>query len=94
MNLKIECFFENDAMCGSWSSNEFYEVSQVRHQLMAVYSILIAGQRREVKKIMTYKQSWMQSNYYEPIQRLEYAFNQQRRRQLAEQVLSDACIIS
>jgi hypothetical protein len=81
-------------MCGSWSSNEFYEVSQVRHQLMAVYSILIAGQRREVKKIMTYKQSWMQSNYYEPMERLEYAFNLQRRRHLAEQVLSDACIIS
>ncbi|CAF1383249.1 unnamed protein product [Adineta steineri] len=87
-------FFENDDMCGYGSSNAFYKITQVRNQLMTVSSILIAGQRRNVKKIMTYKQSWMQNNYYEPMQYLEYEYNLQRRQQAAEQILSEACIIS
>jgi hypothetical protein len=92
-------FFENDALCGPRSSNEFYEISEVRHQLMAVHSIIIAGQRRDVKKIMTYKQSWMQYFYHGPMQRLAYELELQRRRQLAGQILrqqiqSEACTIS
>jgi hypothetical protein len=87
-------FFESDALCGPSLRNQFYEVTKVRHQVVAAHSIIIAGQRRQVKKIMAYKQSWMQYCYYEPMRRLEYAFNQQRRQQIAEQVLSEACIIS
>jgi hypothetical protein len=87
-------FFESDALCGPSLRNQFYEVTKVRHQVVAAHSIIIAGQRRQVKKIMAYKQSWMQYYYYEPMRRLEYAFNQQRRQQIAEQVLSEACIIS
>ncbi|CAF1279259.1 unnamed protein product [Adineta steineri] len=40
------------------------------------------------------RQSWMQKNYYEPMQYLEYEYNLQRRQQSAEQILSEACIIS
>ncbi|CAF1057054.1 unnamed protein product [Rotaria sordida] len=92
-------FFENDALTGPGSGNEFYEISQVRFQLMAVNAIVIAGQRRQVKRIMTYKRSWMQANYYGPMQRLTYQYNLQRRRQaveeaLRQQIQSGACIIS
>ena len=89
-----EIFFENDAMCGNRSSNKFYEVSQVRHRLLAAHAIVIAGQTRQVKKIMAYKQSWMQYYYYEPMERLEYEINQIRRQQVAERILSDVCAIS
>ncbi|CAF1277076.1 unnamed protein product [Rotaria magnacalcarata] len=75
-------FFHSDELCGD-SGNKFYELSQVRHQLLAVQSIVIAGQTRHVKKIMTYRMSWIQSNYIEPVKRLASYFNQQRERQLA-----------
>ena len=89
-----EVFFENDAMCGYGSNNKFYEVSQVRHRLLTANSITIAGQTRQVKKIMAYKQAWMQSFYYGPMQRLEYEYNQLRRQQIAEEILSEPCIMS
>ncbi|CAF3991187.1 unnamed protein product [Rotaria magnacalcarata] len=44
-------FFNSPALCGN-SSNKFYEISQVRNQLLAVSSIVIAGQSRRVNKIM------------------------------------------
>ena len=62
-------FFHSDALCGD-SLNKFYESSQVPNQLLAVQSILIAGQTRQVKKIMTYRMSWIQNNYLEPKKRL------------------------
>jgi hypothetical protein len=62
-------FFHSDELCGD-SSNEFYRINQVRHQLLAAESIVIAGQVREVNQIMTYKMSWMRNNYFEPMERL------------------------
>ena len=62
-------FFRSDALCGN-SSNKFFEISQVSHQLLAVQSIVIAGQRRRVNKIMTYKMSWMHDYYFGPMRRL------------------------
>ncbi|CAF3428789.1 unnamed protein product [Rotaria socialis] len=44
-------FFNSPALCGN-SSNKFYEISQVRNQLLAVSSIVISGQSRRVNKIM------------------------------------------
>ncbi|CAF1043978.1 unnamed protein product [Rotaria sp. Silwood1] len=75
-------FFHSDELCGD-SGNKFYELSQIRHQFLAVQSIVVAGQTRHVKKIMTYKMSWIQNNYVEPVKRLAYYFNQQRERQIA-----------
>lgn len=66
-------FFESDALCGN-SSNKFYEISQVSHNLLAVSSIIIAGRSRQVKQIMTYKMSWMRNNYLEPMLRLAQRF--------------------
>lgn len=99
-------FFQSDELCGD-SSNKFYELSQVRHQLLAVQSIFIAGQTRHVKKIMTYKMSWIQAYYAEPVKNLAAYFNQQRQRQIAaararsarltysyQNAPSDSCVIS
>ncbi|CAF4091830.1 unnamed protein product [Rotaria magnacalcarata] len=62
-------FFNSPALCGN-SSNKFYEISQVRNQLLAVSSIVIAGQSRRVNKIMVYKRTWMMENFANPILRL------------------------
>ena len=71
-------FFDNDALCGS-SGNKFYEISQVRHIVGAVGSVVIAGQRRQATSIMAYKMSWMRANYLGPMSRLADRFNPQRR---------------
>jgi len=62
-------FFHKRELCTEFS-NEFYEISQARHQLTAAESIIIADRTYQVTKIMAYKMSWMQKNYLEPIQRL------------------------
>ncbi len=62
-------FFQSDALCGN-SSNKFWEISQVSHQLMAVRSIVVAGRTRRVNKIMAYTMPWMHSYYFGPMQRL------------------------
>ncbi|CAF1242395.1 unnamed protein product [Rotaria sordida] len=82
---------KSDALCGD-SGNEFYEFSQIRHQLMAVRSILIAGRTRQVNKIMTYKLSWMRNNYFGPMNRLADRFNPQRR--LIRAMVESDCVIS
>ncbi|CAF1095215.1 unnamed protein product [Rotaria sp. Silwood1] len=89
--LDDKVFFHSDALCGN-SSNEFYEFSQIRHQLMAVRSILIAGRSRQVNKIMAYKLSWMQNNYFGPMSRLADRFNPQRR--LMRAMVESDCVIS
>ncbi|CAF1067791.1 unnamed protein product [Adineta steineri] len=71
-------FFESDAMCGS-SGNNFFEISQVQNRLGVVGSILIAGRTRRVTSIMTYKMSWMRTNYFGPMSRLADRFNPERR---------------
>lgn len=67
-------FFNSPALCGN-SSNKFYEISQVSNRLLAVSSILIAGQTRRVNSIMTYKMSWMTKYYAEPMLRLARFFS-------------------
>ncbi|CAF1289663.1 unnamed protein product [Rotaria sp. Silwood1] len=85
-------FFNAPDLCPD-SSNAFYNVGQVRRQLMVVQSIVIAGQSRRVTKIMAYKQIWMRTYYYEPMQRLNNRFVEERQ---AEQLraMSEACTIS
>jgi len=78
-------FFQKDALCIEYS-NEFYEISQVSSQLVAVRSIVIAGRTRRVNKIMAYKMSWMQSYYLEPMRRQAQRFSRKKR--------SSSCVIS
>ena len=88
-------FFNSPQLCPD-ASNEFYEIGQVRHQIMVVQSIIIGGQQRRVKKIMAYKQSWMQNNYYQPMRSLAFRFSPEGQRQeaLRRQLISQACTIS
>jgi hypothetical protein len=71
-------FFQSDALCIN-SSNEFYEISQVSSQLVAASSIIIAGRTRRVNKIMTYKLTWMQNYYLEPMRRQAQRFSKKKR---------------
>ncbi|CAF1508059.1 unnamed protein product [Rotaria magnacalcarata] len=83
-------FFQNDALCQN-SSNKFYEISQLRHQVFAVSTIVVAGRARQVNKIMVYKLSWIRFYYLEPMQRLAQRFTAQQRQ---NQRTSSACTIS
>jgi len=84
-------FFQSDAMCGS-SGNNFFEINQVRNRLGVVGSILVAGRTRQVAKIMTYKMSWMRTNYFGPMTRLADRFNPERR--LIRALRENDCTIS
>lgn len=84
-------FFESDVLCGS-SGNNFYEINQVRNRLGVVGSIIIAGRTRQVTKIMTYKMSWMRTNYIGPMSRLADQLNPERR--LIRALQENDCIIS
>ncbi|CAF0787420.1 unnamed protein product [Adineta ricciae] len=71
--LKDRVFFQNDAMCVQFN-NEFYDISLVQNRLVAAESIIIAGRIRRVTKIMCYKNIWLQTFYYNPMQRLTDRF--------------------
>ncbi|CAF1269782.1 unnamed protein product [Rotaria sordida] len=90
--LEDKVFFNVPALCPD-SNNEFYEIGQVRRQLVIVQSIVIGGQSRQVKRIMAYRQMWMRRNYYEPMQRLAFRFSPAGQRQEAL-MRSMACTIS
>jgi hypothetical protein len=89
--LDEKVFIENEALCGS-SHNNFFELSAVKNTLGVVGSIFIAGRTREVKKIMTYKMSWMHTFYLEPMARLADHFNPSR--QLARALIENDCTIA
>ncbi|CAF2038812.1 unnamed protein product [Rotaria magnacalcarata] len=72
-------FFQSDELCGN-SANKFFEISQVRDQLLVVESIAVADQTRHVNQIMTYKMSWMRQNYFDPVQRLSRPVNPRNQR--------------
>jgi hypothetical protein len=88
-------FFNRPDLCPE-ASNEFYEIGEVRNEFFVVQSIVIGGQQRRVKNIMTYKQSWMENNFYEPIRNLTFRFSPAGQRQEAIQraMISQACVIS
>jgi hypothetical protein len=72
-----QVLFQSDALCMD-DGNQFYEISQVSTHLMAASSIVIAGRTRRVNKIMTYKMSWMQTYYLEPMRRQAQRFNKKK----------------
>jgi hypothetical protein len=67
--LNNRVFFHSDVLCGD-NSNEFYTINQVRHQVAAAESIIIAGRVRVVNKIMTYTMQWLETYYVDPMLRL------------------------
>jgi hypothetical protein len=93
--LEDKVFFNSPQLCPD-ANNQFYEIGQVRNQLLVVRSIVIGGQQRQVKKIMAYKSAWMQNFYYAPMRALAYRFSPQGQREEAmrREMISQACTIS
>lgn len=94
--LLNKVFFQNDQMCGN-SNNEFYDIGTVANQLVVSSSIVIGGQTKNIRKIMTLKMAWLRTFYLEPIQalarELEEAEESRRRRAIAARQSDDDCII-
>ena len=64
--LMGKCIFPHEELCGELN-NQFFELSEVTTSLAATEHIIIGGQSRKVKKIMTFKMSWLEDNYIEPM---------------------------
>ena len=58
--------FFPDEDCGGWS-NQFFELSAVSHMLAVTDNILIGGERKRVAKVMLFKRSWLDNNYFTPL---------------------------
>ncbi|CAF3974130.1 unnamed protein product [Rotaria sp. Silwood1] len=69
-------FFPSDELSRDMLGR-FYEIGQVRHQLMVVPSLVIAGRTRQVNRILAYKQAWLQLYYIDPMKRLTQRFRPQ-----------------
>ncbi len=61
--LKDQIIFEEPDLCGEYS-NEFLELSSRNLAVAAVENICIAGVSMRVRKIMVYKNSWINTYYY------------------------------
>ncbi|KAJ8310237.1 hypothetical protein KUTeg_012102 [Tegillarca granosa] len=53
-------------MCGD-NENQFYELSAVETNFAVTESIILGGQRRQVKKIMFFTPQFLKQYYYDPI---------------------------
>ena len=58
--------FFHDEDCGGWT-NQFFELSSVSHMLAVTDNILIGGERKRVAKVMFFKRSWLENNYFTPL---------------------------
>ena len=70
---------QNDGLCGD-SNNEFYEITNTRLGLAVSRSFVIGGQQVRTLKIMTFKRSWMENNYYGPLREIRRALEEADRR--------------
>lgn len=88
--LLNKCIFQEDALCGDMG-NKFYDLEQVRNNLLIAGSVMIGGQNRRVTKIMTFKMDWLRRNWQEPIQELLARQRQERMEMM--RVQTAACVI-
>ena len=56
---------QSDQLCGN-SANEFYEITNTRIGVSVSRSFMIAGRQVRTLKIMAFKRSWLENNYYGP----------------------------
>ncbi|XP_060071188.1 uncharacterized protein LOC132551097 [Ylistrum balloti] len=54
-----KCLFHNEEICGN-SNNKFFELQEMRQNMVIVNDILIAGQQRRVNRIMFFKTAWLE----------------------------------
>ena len=62
--------FFHDEDCGG-GSNQFFELSAVSHMLAVTDNVLIGGERKRVAKVMFFKRSWLDNNYFTPLRPFE-----------------------
>jgi hypothetical protein len=103
--LEDKVFFQSETLCRG-APNRLYEISQVRHQIVAVSNIIIAGRNRQVNKIMAYTMPWMHYCYIQPMKGLAESLSEreppraiqsgrqpQRRQPTRQNESSSKCII-
>ncbi|XP_062619117.1 uncharacterized protein LOC134280693 [Saccostrea cucullata] len=94
--LLNKVFFQNDEMCGD-KSNNFYEIGTISNRMLVSRSIVIGGQTRNIRKIMTFKMDWLRNYYITPMQaiarEMEEAEERRRRAIAARRRNDDSCII-
>jgi hypothetical protein len=71
-------FFQSETLCRG-APNRLYEISQVRHQILCVSNIVVAGRNRQVNKIMAYTMPWMHYVYLQPMKGLIESLSEQER---------------
>ena len=80
---------QHDGLCGDYS-NEFYEITNTRLGLAVSRSFVIGGQQVRTLKIMTFKRSWMENNYYGPLRQIRANEEAERRAQYRRTVFTSS----
>ncbi|XP_060071187.1 uncharacterized protein LOC132551096 [Ylistrum balloti] len=76
-NLIGKCLIPNEEACGD-SSNKFIELESVRENMVIVDDILIAGQQRQVNRLMFFKIVWLQTYCLTPLEFLSERLDRRR----------------
>ena len=64
--LLDKCIFLAPELCIQ-HNNEFYNINSVNKVLAVSDSLIIGGERKQVLKIMTFKEVWLKKNYLDPL---------------------------
>ena len=65
--LLNKCVFVCDDLCKDYDNN-FYEINEVSRRFVISRELLIGGERREVRRIMTCRLCWLQQNWFTPME--------------------------
>ncbi|XP_069119440.1 uncharacterized protein [Argopecten irradians] len=88
--LKNKCIFLNEEMCGN-SNNKFFELAEVRQNMIIMNKVLVAGQQRRVKKIMVYNRVWLNQYLVTPLHYLSdqlKRIKEERQARLAQRAIA------
>ena len=66
----IGTIFHPSDDCGD-ASNAFLELSAVKTDVVVTDSLLIGGQRKQIRKIMKFEKAWIEKYYLEPLQTIQ-----------------------
>lgn len=64
--LLNKCIFMDEEMCPG-AMNQFYEINKVSNRFLISKDIIIAGERKQVQKILCFREVWLDYCYYEPL---------------------------
>ena len=70
---------QSDQLCGN-SANEFYEITNTRIGVSVSRSFMIAGRQVRTLKIMAFKRSWLENNYYGPFRTINRILAESQRK--------------